>query len=95
MIYMQVLNKAQSIGELRTARSTYKDQHGATESNHDEYGGMLRVAGYRLRGVPIIGGWLEDKVRQDDAVMAQAAFTYPPDCTRYAAPIERLDDVIS
>lgn len=53
---------------------------------------MLRITAYRLRNIPLAGAWLEAKVRNDDAVMAEAPFEYPDDCIRYTAALDHLDD---
>jgi hypothetical protein len=93
MIYMQILTSASTVQELRRARASYTALHTDAAANHDEYGGLLRIAAYRLRRMPVVGGFLERKVRQDDAVMAQAGFTYPEGYTRYTAALDSVDEV--
>lgn len=93
LTYKQMLDSAVTARELFAIRRDYKSRHEANESNHDEYGGFLRIAGYRLRNVPVVGRKLEEKVREDDKLMANAKFTYPEHTVRYSAPVEALDQL--
>lgn len=88
MIYYQMTQAATSTRELRDALRQYRGLHTDEKSNHDELGGFLRIAGYRLRKMPRLGKYLEKKVREDDTLMAQANFKYPDGLERISAPIE-------
>lgn len=90
MIYYQMMERAGTIPELLQARQDYKACHRSEESNHDELGGILRIAAYRLRNVPVLGPKLEDRVREDNQLMAEAPFDYPEGLVRYN---ELLDHV--
>jgi len=83
--YMQMLKSAQTLSELRKAREEFHKRHLKPESAHDEYGGLLRIAGRRLAWVPYLGSYLEQKVREDDKAMKEADFVYPGGITRYYA----------
>ena len=87
MVYRQMIGRATTLAEIFEARRAYRDCHQSEVSNHDELGGVLRIAGYRLRGVPGLGHWLERKVRADDPVMAEAPFDYPDDVQRVSGRI--------
>ena len=77
IIFYQMLSQATNLSEMRTAHRAYRELHVDSATNHDELGGITRIAAYRLRRVPLLGKILEETVRADDATMARANFTYP------------------
>lgn len=93
MIYYQMLDDASTLGEIVQARRTYKGLHNEQAGNHDESGALLRIAGYYLKDIPIVSTYLENKVREDDRLMAQAAFEYPEGRLRYSASLDNLPDL--
>lgn len=83
--YMNMLKSARSLREFRAARKDFLSRHVKSESAHDEYGGVLRILGRRLAWIPLLGTWLENKVREDDRAMREAEFRYPENLTRHYA----------
>ena len=88
IVYQELMHQCRTLREIWSARQRYRDCHSAQVSNHDEFGGLLRIVGYRLRFIPWLGAALESKVRADDLAMAQAAFSYPAGCSRVSVPVE-------
>ncbi len=77
-VYFELLNRAQNLEEILQARARYRACHaGKAQALRDEYGGILRIVGYRSRKVPLIGAWLEGIIRADDDKMTKAIFNYP------------------
>lgn len=78
--YLGMLASAESLPDMLAARREFKARHQPEEGERpysDERGGLLRIAGYHLRNVPLVGQILENQVRADDVVMAAARFAYP------------------
>lgn len=80
--YMDMLRSARTLREFNEARRDFRSRHAKPESAHDEYGGLLRIAGRRLAWIPYLGTFLESKVREDDKMMREAEFKYPDDVRR-------------
>jgi hypothetical protein len=53
------------------------------------------MAGYRLRGVPLVGSWLEKKVREDDLPMVNANFVFPEGYDRVTGNIGELTQFVN
>ena len=77
IIYLAVMSEARTLPDMLAARRAYHEGHSDPEPYNDERGALLRIAAYRLRGIPILGNYLEDRARIDDAAMAGADFTTP------------------
>lgn len=88
LIYYQMLGRTSTLREFVDARRQYQQLHDGNSS--DEGGAMLRIAAYKVRNVPILGKWMETKVREDDIKMAGTHFEYPEGYDRVVGEPEDL-----
>lgn len=89
-IYLELIERADTVRDVWAARSRYHSLHLDPSLNRDESGAVLRIVGYYMRDIPKVGKWFERKVRASDALMVAAAFNYPPDCKRVTAPVDDI-----
>ena len=85
IVYLQLIEGAKTLKEISNARSQYTSLH--TDSyTDDERGGLLRIVAYWLRWIPIIGLFMDRRIRADDRKMREAKFNYPSDKTDLSDP---------
>ena len=80
IVYLQLLEGAKTLKEISNARSQYTSLHTDSDTD-DERGGLLRIVAHWLRWIPIIGLFMERRVRADDSKMRGAKFNYPSEKT--------------